>query len=136
MRTILTWFRNLLSGSSRTSASPTGNSGGAGAIKPKRCYEILLPLTHNDGRAVNPEIFLQVQDELVARFGTVSFTSQTVQGVWLHEGKRYEDESRRLFVDVDDTPANRAFFAQYKLTLQERFDQIVIYVRSYPVEII
>jgi hypothetical protein len=136
MRTILTWFRNLLSSSSRSSASRTTNTAGAGGIGPKRCYEILLPLTHNDGRPVNREMFLQVQDELTTRFGAVSFAPQIVRGVWIHEGRRYEDESFRFSSDVDDTPENRAFFARYKLTLQERFEQIVIYVRSYPVEII
>jgi hypothetical protein len=136
MRTILTWFRNLLSSSSRSSASHTTSTAGAVATGPKRCYEILLPLTHNDGRPVNREMFLQVQDELTARFGAFSFSPQMVRGVWTHEGRRYEDESCRFSLDVDDTPENRAFFAAYKLTLQERFEQIVIYIRSYPVEIL
>jgi hypothetical protein len=136
MGIIRTWFRNLLSSSSQTSASPTGSSNASGGSVPKRCYEILLPRTHNDGRPVNPEMLLQAWDELAARFGAVSYHPQAIRGVWFHEGRRYEDELVRLSLDVEDTSDNRAFFATYKLNLQERFEQIVIYIRSYLVEII
>ena len=33
-------------------------------------------------------------------------------------------------------PENRAYFLEYKHTLEARFDQIVIYIRSYPVDIL
>jgi len=95
-----------------------------------------LPLTHNDGRPVNSDLFQLTRDELADQFGGASFSSQTIRGVWTHQGRRFEDECRRVFVDIDDTPENRAFFAEYKHLLEERFDQIVIYIRSYPVDII
>jgi hypothetical protein len=41
-----------------------------------------------------------------------------------------------IFVDVDDSPQNREFFLEYKHTLETRFGQIVIYIRSYPVDIL
>jgi hypothetical protein len=93
----------------------------------KKRYEILLPLTHNDGRPVSPEKFSQTRDELVAQFGGVSFYPYTVLGVWEHEGTRYEDESRRITVNVDDTPENHQFFVHFKATLLERFEQLEIY---------
>jgi hypothetical protein len=95
-----------------------------------------LPRTHNDGTPVNPEMLLQAWDELAACFGALSYQPQAIRGIWFHAGVRYEDELLRVFLDVDDTPVNRAFFAAYKLTLQGRFDQIVIYIRSYPVDIL
>ncbi len=52
----------------------------------------------------------------------------------MHEGTRYEDESRRLLVDVEDTPENEQFFASFKATLMERFEQIEIYIISYPID--
>ena len=94
----------------------------------KRRYEILLPVTHNDGTPISPEKFLQTRDELVAQFGAVSFYPGTVSGLWTHEGKQYEDESRRLFVDVPDTPEVEQFFADFKTVLLERFAQIEIYI--------
>ena len=100
----------------------------------RRRYEILLPLMHNDGRPVQPEKFSQTRDELIAQFGGLSLSPQTVFGIWVHEGSRYEDESKRFTVDVEDTPENQEFFARWKATLLERFEQIEIYIISYPIE--
>jgi hypothetical protein len=72
----------------------------------------------------------------VAEFGAVSLYPHPVLGVWVHEGKRYEDELRRIVVDVEDTPENRQFFSQLKVKLLERFEQLAIYIVSYPVEIV
>jgi hypothetical protein len=102
----------------------------------RRRFEILLPLTHNDGRAVDPDKFQQTRDELIAQFGSISISAFAVLGVWVHEGTRYEDELRRFTVDVEDTPENLQFFATYKPKLLERFEQIEIYIASFPVEII
>ena len=44
----------------------------------------------------------------------------------------YEGE----FVDVEDTAENALFFARYKATLLERFEQIEIYIASFVVEIL
>ena len=41
----------------------------------------------------------------------------------------------RIAVDVQDTEENREFFREFKLALEERFEQIVIYIRSYAVDI-
>jgi hypothetical protein len=102
----------------------------------KRRFEILLPLTHNDGRTVDPDKFQQTRDELVAQFGAVSISAFAVLGVWVHEGTRYEDELRRFTVDVEDTPDALQFFATYKPKLLERFEQIEIYIASFPVDIV
>ena len=102
----------------------------------KRRYEILLPLTHNDGRPVSLESFQRTKDELVAQFGAVSMSAFAVIGAWVHEGTRYEDELRRFTVDVEDTSENQHFMAAYKQTPLERFEQIEIYIVSFPVEIV
>jgi hypothetical protein len=102
----------------------------------RRRYEILLPLTHNDGRPVSPDKFQQTKDELIAQFGAVSMSAFAVIGAWVHEGTRYEDELRRFTVDVEDVPENHHSLAAYKKTLLERFEQIEIYMVSFPVEII
>lgn len=72
----------------------------------------------------------------MARFGAVSHLPATVRGTWVHEGQRYEEDLIRLFVDVPDTPANRKFFVRRKATLLERFEQLEIYIASYPVDIL
>ncbi len=102
----------------------------------KRRYEILLPRTHNDGRPVNPEKIQQTLDELISQFGALSLYPQPVRGLWIHKETRYEDELIAIIVDVDDTLENQHFFLHLKSILLERFEQIAVYIVSYPVDIL
>lgn len=103
---------------------------------PKRRDEILLPLRHNDGREVRADLFDETRRELVAQFGAISFYPHSLLGIWTHEASRFEDELVRLVADVDDTAENRQFFAVFKRVLLERFEQIEIYLVSYPIDVI
>ena len=42
----------------------------------------------------------------------------------------------RIVVDVEDTPENHQFFVDYKVVLKERFQQVEIYIVSFPVHLI
>jgi hypothetical protein len=97
---------------------------------------MLLPQKHNDGRLVDPGHFEQTREELVAQFGAVSLQPGVVHGIWVHEGTRYEDELLRLIVDVDDTPENQQFFVAFKNVLLQRFEQVEIYIASYPIDLL
>jgi hypothetical protein len=88
----------------------------------KRRFEIHLPVKHNDGRPVSDEAFHQTREELLSQFDGLTTVPHTVVGIWQHEGRRYEDELVRFTVDVEDSP--------------ERFEQIEIYIASYPVDIL
>jgi hypothetical protein len=103
-------------------------------MRKRRC-EILLPLKHNDGRAVAGEAFEQTREELVARFGAVTIAPHTLLGVWTHDDQRYEDELIKFVVDVGDSPENEQFLAGLKQVLLDRFEQLEIYIASYPVDI-
>src|SRR5262245_42292507 len=102
----------------------------------KRRYEILLPLKHNDGTPVPDEKFYEAREDLIAQFGVISLQPSFVQGVWLHKGVRYEDELRRIVVDVEESEENHQFFVQYKALLVERFQQLEIYIVSYLVDVV
>lgn len=101
----------------------------------KKRYEMLLPLKDNAGQPVSEELFKQTREELLAEFGSLSFQPIPVHGIWTYEGKRYEDELLRFVVDVSDTARNRRFFTRFKKTLLRRFEQIEIYLVSYPIEV-
>jgi hypothetical protein len=101
---------------------------------PRRRYEILLPLTHNDGRPVSGELFEQTREEIVAQCGGLTFSPTPLTGTWEHEGVRYKDESVLLLVDVEETPEMHEFFVRLKATLMARFQQLEIYMVSYPIE--
>ena len=101
-----------------------------------RRYEILLPLRFNDGQAV-PESFLaDAMLELRQEFGAVSSETQIIQGHWESEGIIFRDQLVRLFVDVPDTPENRQFFVQFKARLRTRFQQLDLWITTYPIEVI
>jgi DNA repair protein RecO (recombination protein O) len=102
----------------------------------KRRYEILLPLRYNDGRRVGDDRFFETREELTARFGAIEFQPNFVHGIWVHEGVRYEDELMRFVVDVDDTAENQQFFIDFKSKLISRFEQVEIYIVSYPIDIL
>jgi hypothetical protein len=82
------------------------------------------------------EAFEQTREDLIAQFGALSLLPDSVRGVWVHEGARYEDELLRLVVDVEDTSENQQFFLDFKPTLLQRFEQIEIYIASYAVDIV
>lgn len=101
-----------------------------------RRFEILLPLRFNDGSPVPDELVGQTVLELRQQFNSISAESQTIRGYWQHQGEEFRDELVRVFVDVPDTEANHAFFVNYKEQLKARFQQIDIWMTTYPIQII
>jgi hypothetical protein len=74
--------------------------------------------------------------ELRQRFGAVSCETQTIHGVWTHEAEVYRDELIRVFVDTADTAITRDFFVEFKDRLKQRFDQLDIWMTTYPIEVL
>jgi hypothetical protein len=105
----------------------------------KRRFEILLPSSFNDGRLVAdgcPRCVPESLAETFARFGAFTFRPGVARGSWAgDDGQRYEDTLSVLNVDVDDTPENLAWIGHLKAHLLARFEQLEIYVTSYPVEV-
>ncbi len=50
-------------------------------------------------------------------------------------GRRYDDELFRLVLDIPDTDDSRHWVATFKKELLERFDQVEIYIVSYPIQV-
>jgi hypothetical protein len=75
-------------------------------------------------------------EELVAHFTGLQIQPHTILGLWVYEGSRFEEELRRFTIAVEDTPDNQQFFVDFKQKLLERFEQIEIYIVSYPVDIL
>ena len=100
-----------------------------------RRYEIILPTRYNDGRAIDEENPLWIGEQLAARFGAYTFEPQSIRGVWMHQGLRYEENNLRVFVDVEATVENEAFFRHFKETLKQRFDQIDVWIVSQDIHI-
>jgi hypothetical protein len=99
-----------------------------------RRYEVLLPLRFNDGSPVPDDLIAQTLLELEAQFGGVSCEMQAIRGFWRHQGQSYREELTRVFVDAPDTRQTRAFFKRFKEVLKTRFQQIEIWLTTYPIE--
>ena len=82
------------------------------------------------------ELVANTMLKLREHFGAVSWESQTIQGQWQHEGIIYRDDLVRLFVDVADTPENRQFFLQFKEQIKTDFQQLDIWLTSYPIDVL
>lgn len=101
-----------------------------------RRFEILLPRQFNDGRPVPEELFADTMLDLRQQFGAASCETQTIHGQWEHEGRTYTDDLARIFVDVPDVPASRQFFVELKARLKSRFQQLDVWMTTYPLEVI
>ena len=101
-----------------------------------RRYEILLPLRFNNGQPVPLELVADTVQKLREHFGAVSWESQLIQGEWQHEEMVYRDDLTRVFVDVADTPENRQFFRQFKEQVKTDFQQLDIWLTSYPIDVL
>jgi hypothetical protein len=101
-----------------------------------RRFEILLPLRINDGQPVPDEVVGQTLLELRQQFHAVSAESQVIRGHWERAGEEYRDELVRVFVDVADTEENRAYFVACKERLKARFQQLDIWMTTFPIEVI
>lgn len=101
-----------------------------------RRYEILVPLLHNDGRPVPESLLAQTFTELREKFGAATWETQVMRGAWEYHGTIYEDNLTRFFVDVPDLPEHRVFFQEFKERLKRRFEQLEIWITSYPLDVI
>lgn len=104
--------------------------------KPFRRFELLLPTRFNSGEAIPGELFADTLIELENRFGAVSSETQRIDGRWHFQGETYRDELVRVFCDVADLPENLQFFVELKERLKVRFQQLDIWMTTFPVDVI
>jgi hypothetical protein len=102
----------------------------------RRRFELLLPLRFNDGQLVPDDLVADTLIELESRFGAVSCETQTIRGFWRHEEQPFRDDLVRVFVDVADLPEARDFFVEFKERLKTRFQQLDIWLTTYPIEVL
>src|SRR4051812_34755784 len=97
-----------------------------------RRFEVLLPLQHNDGSPVAPELLAQTFDELRERFGAASAETQTIRGSWVHEGHEYRDELVRIWVDTSDDSKALRFFVNIRSDSNAAFTNWTFGLRLIP----
>lgn len=95
--------------------------------------EILLPLTQRDGSPQPAEHFRLVRTELVDRFGGVTaFTRAPAEGLWDDGGHVERDQIVTLEVMVDEL--DRGWWADYRVLLEQRFEQDEVAIAATAIE--
>lgn len=96
--------------------------------------EIFLPLYDKGGRRFGAEPFAQVREELVERFGGLTaFSRSPAEGLWEPEdGERSRDDI--VIFEVMARDLDRGWWRDYRATLERRFGQDEILIRSSAVE--
>jgi hypothetical protein len=103
-------------------------------VRIQRC-ECLLPLTYNDGTAIEQEKFDQTTQELSNRFDGLTQDVVHSHGLWKSAGLVYRDELVRLRIDSRERAA-KAFFQGHKEIWKARFGQLDLWITMHEVEVI
>ena len=95
--------------------------------------QLLLPLYNNAGQRLANELYTQVRDELLDRFGGMTgYTRAPVSGLWQgSEGRTVRDEL--IVYEVMVETIDEQWWRQYRATLEKRFQQESLVVRAYQI---
>lgn len=86
-------------------------------------YDIYVPLTYNDGSAVEPRKLVRLRERLLEQFGGVTFFPQSNDGFWTQGGVTYRDEIVIYRVITDKVRTARRFLTQLKADLKRDLKQ-------------
>jgi hypothetical protein len=74
--------------------------------------------------------------DLESRFCAVSCEKQTNSGLYHNQGRPETDDIISVLVEAEDTPESRQFFLDFKELLKARFQQLDIWLATYPIEVL
>lgn len=98
-------------------------------MKDKYLIEILLPLYDEDKKRFPEDLFAKVKEELTKHFGGLTCHSRSPAiGLWKKKGEVEVDQI--IVYEVITDQLDRTFWAMYRGTLEHRFHQESIIVRS------
>jgi hypothetical protein len=98
--------------------------------------QLLLPLYDNTGDALRKELFVEVRDELVERFGGMTgYTRSPVRGLWQdNESQTVHDDL--IIYEVMVEKLDEDWWRQYRAGLEKRFQQTSLVVRAHHILIL
>lgn len=96
--------------------------------------QLLLPLYGNDGRPFGATQYGAVRTELTDRFGGLTaYTRAPAQGVWSDEAGAPKRDDIVVY-EVMTEHLDREWWRSYRRTLEQRFGQEELVVRSQEIE--
>jgi hypothetical protein len=95
---------------------------------------MLLPLYDNDGQRFPARLLDEVFEELTHKFGGITaYQRSPAEGAWKPPGERVVHDDVVLFEVMVD-PLDRKWWAAYRRTLEQRFQQDKLLVLALAVE--
>jgi hypothetical protein len=105
--------------------------------KPIHLVQLLIPLYDNERRPFPPTHYSQLRDELTREFGGLTaYTRAPAQGTWSAEDGEPAQRDDIVVYEVMVATLDRAWWADYRRTLEQRFEQDQLVVRSQLVEML
>ena len=98
--------------------------------------QLLLPLYDNDDRPLPKALFSDVRRELIERFGGLTaYTRAPVDGLWLEDGEHAVRDDLVIY-EVMAPKLDRAWWQDYRSSLETRFRQERIMVRAHRISLL
>ena len=93
-------------------------------------YEIYLPLKYNDGKKIESEKLIEIQQQLMAVFGgiTISSMSAPYAGTWRRAGVEFNDNIFRIEIITTEELDSHRFFKNFKRQLKRSLRQLDILI--------
>jgi len=91
--------------------------------------QLFLPLYNNSGDRFGQQMFMDVRDELVSRFGGITtYTRAPVRGLWHTDGQVVPDDLVIYEIIVDRLEVG--WWREYRRKLERQFEQTSLVVRA------
>ena len=98
--------------------------------------QLFLPLFDNDGRALPHALFSDVREDLVARFGGLTAFSQApAEGLW-KDNDDVPSRDRIVIFEVMCDVVEREWWTNYRKSLEERFKQEELVIRTWRLDLL
>ena len=98
--------------------------------------QILLPARDNQGEVFSDDLFREVREMLVQRFGGVTaYLQSPAQGVWRNEEKETSRDEIFL-VEVMTNAIEHVWWANYRQELEAIFRQQQLVIRAHEVRLL
>ena len=96
--------------------------------------QLLLPLANNAGTPLPRELFTEVRNELVERFGGMTgYTRAPVRGLWQDNDQTVHDDL--IIYEVMVQQLDIDWWRRYRARLERRFEQSDLVVRAHEIQI-
>jgi hypothetical protein len=98
--------------------------------KTARRYDVYLPVTDNDGQPFSDDLFNNVHQRLMVRFGGLTAQQRDfpLQGIWQGETRVFQDQVIILTVLDFRRRGSSRFITQLKQALLRDFEQLEILI--------